>query len=239
MHLKHDKNLLANPKSFQENFPGYPHAAGTEMPGDDPATDSLQLRKLWNPENDQTAWRLFMERYHPAIYAWCRQAGLQHADADEISGQVQLKLATAMRNFQYDPTHRFRAWLKTIVDNTLKNYWRDTANRPGSRGTGDSGVHEQLQVAEAPCDVDSLVMQLDESLMGDIERATAQVRQRIKPQTWEAYWMTAIEERSAIEAAERLGMTVAAVYVAKNRVGRMLRETGASLHSSADEGVEG
>src|SRR5438552_1221616 len=113
--------------------------------GDGPSTSSTLLRKLWNPDNSEEAWRTFLEWYGPLIYRWCRRSGLQHADAEEVRAVVQSHLAKAMRTFEYDPAQRFRSWLKTVVDNAVRSFWRDLAKRPGQRGSGDTDVHVLLE----------------------------------------------------------------------------------------------
>ena len=46
----------------------------------------------------------------------------------------------------------------------------------------------------------------------------------MKPQTWEAFRLTAEEGLSGVEAAGRLHMSVAAVFKARSRVQQMLRQ---------------
>jgi RNA polymerase sigma-70 factor (ECF subfamily) len=64
------------------------------------------------------------------------------------------------------------------------------------------------------------------------------VRGRVEPHTWQAFWLTAIEQLPPGDVARRLGMTYSAVCMAKRRVGLMLREEGASLQVAA-MGLEG
>jgi RNA polymerase sigma-70 factor (ECF subfamily) len=134
----------------------------------------------------------------------------------------------------YDPARRFRGWLKTVVDNTVRSFWREMAHGPGARGSGTSAVQETLeQVA-----VDDLIVELDNSLEEDLEKAhqvMARVQERVKVRTWKAFWHTAMGREPAAQVAARLGMTVAAVYVAKNRVGTMLREEAARLRGRTQE----
>jgi hypothetical protein len=78
--------------------------------------------------------------------------------------------------------------------------------------------------------LDELVEALGGALEADLalaHQAAERVRGRVRPHTWQAYWLTAIEGWPAAEAAAKLRMTVAAVYVATNRVGTMLRAEGA------------
>jgi RNA polymerase sigma-70 factor (ECF subfamily) len=199
--------------------------------GDGHSTSPTLLRRLWGPGNDEEAWRAFLARYGPLIQRWCRRLGLGPDDADEVGARVLAKLATALRTFEYDPSSRFRRWLKAVVGNAVHSYWREAARRPGGRGSGDTGVQDLLGQAEAP-DVDGLVGALDEGLAHDLERAervAAAVRRRVEPHTWQAFWLTAIEGVPAKEAAARLGLTLTSVYVAKSRVGKLLQARAAEL----------
>jgi RNA polymerase sigma-70 factor (ECF subfamily) len=198
-----------------------------------PATSSTLLRQLWGRSPNEEAWRTFLERYGPLIYRWCRRSGLQHADAEEVSAAVSADLARAMRDFAYDPCRRFRGWLRTVVRNAVRDLLRRRQRHPGDRGSGDSEVRQALEQVAVPDLDEGLVEDLDEALGRDwqlAQQAVANVRQRVhQPHTWEAFWRTAIEGQPAVDVAARLGMTVAAVYVAKNRVGKLLRQEGLRL----------
>ena len=54
--------------------------------------------------------------------------------------------------------------------------------------------------------------------------AAEQVRGEVQEATWRAFQMTAVEGKSGQEAAQALGLTVAAVYLAKSRVMARLKE---------------
>src|SRR4051812_20777710 len=103
-------------------------------PGEIPATSPTLLRALRGPDNDEAAWHTFLARYQPLIEAWCRRDGLSAADADEVGSRVLAKLVKALRGFHYDPAHRFRSWLQTVVHNEVRTYRRDRARHPGDRG---------------------------------------------------------------------------------------------------------
>ena len=57
-----------------------------------------------------------------------------------------------------------------------------------------------------------------------LELAMHRVKKRVKPSTWDAFQLTAVEGLSGVSAAEKLHMPVAHVFVAKNRVQKMLQE---------------
>jgi RNA polymerase sigma-70 factor (ECF subfamily) len=200
-------------------------------------TSPTLLEELARPVNNDAAWRTFLNRYLPLIHGWCHRRGLNHDEAEEVSEAVLTKLVTALRKFLYDPAGRFRSWLGKVVDNEIHSLRRRAARHPADRGSGHPEVHRTLEHVEAPGDVGDLVKELEEVLEQDLRLArqvTARVRSRVQKRTWRAFWLTAMESRPAGDVARELGMTVAAVYVAKNRVGRLLREEGSRLRGQAE-----
>jgi RNA polymerase sigma-70 factor (ECF subfamily) len=202
--------------------------------GSGPTSPTL-LGRLGRVPADHAAWAEFAERYGRKIYGWCRRWGLQEADAEDVTQDVLLRLARKMRDFSYDPARSFRAWLKTVTHHA----WRDFAtglSRPGV-GSGDSRTLEVLQTVEAR---DALVNALGEEYDRDLlDEALARVRLRVQPHTWQAFHLLAVEGRSGAEAAARLGMKVAAVFVARSKVQKMAREEIRKLEGRAPEAREG
>ena len=99
-------------------------------------------------------------------------------------------------------------------------------------GSGDPDVQAQLE--SVPAAVSSLADALDASLDRDLRQAEevmARVQARVGRRAWDAYWMTAIDKVRGPEAAAKLNMSVAAVYMAKRRVGQMLRQEGTKLQA--------
>ena len=54
--------------------------------------------------------------------------------------------------------------------------------------------------------------------------AAEQVRREVQQSTWQAFWKTAVEGRPGKQVADQLGMSLAAVYLAKSRVIARLKE---------------
>lgn len=185
------------------------------------ATTSVSLlARLQEDNNDQTAWQEFAGRYGPAIKGWCRHWRLQEADADDVAQQVLLKVAIQIRRFRYDPERSFRAWLKTLT----RHAWSDFAadRQRAVSGSGDSAVLAVLHCEPARDDLETRLQEAFDVEM--LQIASARVRQRLKPTTWDAFCLTALEGLSGAEAASRLGMQVAAVFMAKHNVQKMLQE---------------
>ncbi len=186
------------------------------------------LGRLRHDPNNQAVWAEFVEHYGGRIYGWCLKWNLQEADAQDVTQNVLLKLAEKLREFQYDPARSFRAWLKTLTRHALCDYL-ENRRKPGL-GSGDSQVNDMIQSVEAQ---DDLLTHLEAEFDREIlEEATVRVRLRVAPQTWQAFALTALEGLSGAEAAARIPMQVAQVFIAKRRVQKMLQEEVAKLEKA-------
>jgi RNA polymerase sigma-70 factor (ECF subfamily) len=188
---------------------------------DSPRTRPSLLVRL-RDERDHEAWARFVEVYGPLIYGYARRQGLQDADAADLMQDSLRVVAGAVKGLVYDPRRgSFRAWLFTVVRNQLLRF-RSRQDRAG-RGTGDTAAHERLQeVPDRPNGQDDWWD--DECERRRFAWAAEQVRGQVQPATWQAFWQTAVEGKSGQEVAAALGMTVAAVYLAKSRVMARLKE---------------
>jgi RNA polymerase sigma-70 factor (ECF subfamily) len=200
----------------------------------DARTSSTLLARLRQAPVDQAAWSAFVERYGRQIYRWCRQWGLQEADTQDVTQDVLLKLAAKIRTFTYDPAKSFRAWLKKLT----RHAWSDflAAQRRPGQGSGDSEVLRCLDSVQARED---LIQQLEEAFdLELLDEAMARVQLRVEPHTWEAFRLLAFEGWSGAQAAEKLQMKVATVFVARSKVQKMLLEVLQQLDRTEPEGEE-
>ncbi len=169
---------------------------------------------------DQEAWREFATYYGARMYTWCQRWGLQPADAQDVTQQVLVKLASVLRTFAYDPARSFRAWLRTLTHHA----WQDflTAQRRAVPGSGDSAVLERLATEPARDDFRRCLEEaFDHELL---EQACEEVRRQVQPATWEAFRLTAFENVPAVEVARRLNKKLLTVYSLRSKVQRLLRE---------------
>ncbi|HEX5272045.1 MAG TPA: sigma-70 family RNA polymerase sigma factor [Gemmataceae bacterium] len=199
----------------------------------DTTSDSLLEQLRHSP--DEAAWARFVHLYSPLLFRWARQAGLDEADAGDLVQDVFVILLKELPHFEHDPARSFRAWLKTVTQHA----WSDFVEGFRHRAVGQDG---RLHTLEARADLAKrLTDEFDHELM---EAAMDAVRQRVAPQTWDAFRLTALEGLAGGEAARRLGMPVANLFVARHRVQQMLREEIRRLEPSGgraggDEQEEG
>jgi RNA polymerase sigma-70 factor (ECF subfamily) len=177
-------------------------------------TSPTLLRRLRNA-HDREAWERFVELYTPVLYRWARRSGLADPDACDVLQDIFLLLFEKLPEFAYDPQKgRFRGWLRTVASNKL----RQRARRKQETLIGEN----QALLEQVDGDGNSF---WDEELRTELIRHAMLVMQRdFETSTWKACWETAFRGRNAAEVAEALGMSVGAVYVARSRVLRRLRE---------------
>jgi RNA polymerase sigma-70 factor (ECF subfamily) len=181
------------------------------------ATLLLRLRD----HNDNEAWGDFLRDYGPMLYRFVRSRGLQDADAADIVQDVFRRVGTAIDRLEYDKAKGgFRAWLFTITRNRLYTYFE---KRKKSGLTGNDTAQLEL-LSQAAEDRNELSEQWElEHLRSLAAIAMKTVQEHSDPKTWSAFRITAVEGRSAAEAAKELSLSTGAIYVAKSRVTARLR----------------
>lgn len=171
------------------------------------------LERIRKPSEVQ-AWAQFVSLYTPYLFSLVRRAGVDREEASDVVQDVFLLLTKKMPAFEYNAQLSFRAWLRTIVRNRLHELGRRRSiPRPYSANgleLADSAGAESLEEQEYRGHV--------------ISRALEIMRRDFAPTTWKACWEHVVSGRTAMEVAAELGITEGAVYVAKCRVLRRLRE---------------
>lgn len=170
---------------------------------------------------DQDAWREFVAIYRPVVCRLARQKGLQPVDADDLAQQVLAAVAAAVDRWDPNPERgRFRSWLNRIAHNLIVNAL--TRQAP-DRAAGDTAAHDALANQEAVEGPDSELLRT-EARREVFQWAARQIRPEFEADTWDAFWLTAVEGQSPAEAADALGKKVGAVYAARGRVMRRLKD---------------
>jgi RNA polymerase sigma-70 factor (ECF subfamily) len=173
---------------------------------------------------DQRAWNRLVELYAPLVYAWCRAAGLQPADAADVAQDVFTAVAQHLLHFVADPTKAsFRPWLRTIARNKITDQHRRKLTEPLGRGGSCA-----LDLLSSPEDPSGSSDQDPENMLL-LSRAMDLLETDFEPVTRQAFTLVVIEGGSPDEVAGQLSITRNAVYLAKRRVLQRLREEFAGL----------
>ncbi len=166
------------------------------------------------------AWSRIVNVYGPIVYRWCRSSNVPQSDAADVVQEVFATVARGIGDFQRQKAKgSFRNWLATITRSRTTDYFRKAAKSPTAVG-GTDGLAALRQQAEI---LDSTIT--SEGIQGVLSKQVLRsVQAEFEPTTWDAFWLTTIENQSPTEAAEATGLSRASVYQAKSRVLRRLRQ---------------
>jgi RNA polymerase sigma-70 factor (ECF subfamily) len=181
-------------------------------------TTSITLLERVRVRSDSLAWERFVNLYTPFLLDCARRVGLHEHDACELVQDVFVHLLDELPKFQYDVARRnFRGWLKTVTINKCRQRWRKRS--VNAEFLSESHLAAVEEEAFWECDYRDYLTR----------RATEIMRNEFETKTWRACWEFVVSGRKAADVADELGMTEAAVYMAKSRVLRRLRQELAGL----------
>jgi RNA polymerase sigma-70 factor (ECF subfamily) len=193
-------------------------------PDDDQPTSTSLLERA--KSQDEKAWEQLVELYSPLVYAWCRKAGLQPADAADVGQEVFRAVARKLGDFHRDREgDTFRGWLRTITRNKLRDLAADLRRSPAGFG-GIDGSNELDRFSDESLDTEADLAS-DRQIV--YQRALEVIRTAFEERTWRMFWLVVIEDKPAEDVARELQVTVNAVYLAKSRVLRRLRDEFADV----------
>jgi len=171
---------------------------------------------------DPQAWQRLTELYGPLVYHWGRRHLLSAEDASDLTQEVFSAVAGAIDRFLHSPEHgTFRGWLWTIARNKLRDHFRRAVQREEAAG----GTEAWLRLSSVPehwsddsCNATDRV-----ELQWLFRRALDRVRCEFEDRTWQAFWLSTVEQRDTAAIAAELGFSANSVRQAKSRVLRRLR----------------
>ena len=144
---------------------------------------------------------------------------------DDIQQEVLQILFKELPRFEHNGrTGAFRAWLKAITSNCLRDHWKKSKRRaPGGPDLGelaaqledDSSRQSILWNAEH-----------DQYILNNL---LDQISLRMSEKSVDVFRRIVVEQEAAEDVAADLQMTVGAARVAQHRVLKALKEVGAGL----------
>jgi RNA polymerase sigma-70 factor (ECF subfamily) len=185
---------------------------------------SLLQRLREQPQGE--AWQRLVGIYAPLLQQWLGRYGLQASDVDDLVQEVLTTVVREMPQFQHNQRPgAFRRWLRTILVNRLRGFWRARQSRPLA---GNSDLGQMLDQLEDP---QSNLSQLwdkehDRHVMA---RLLEQIEPEVTPSTWQAFRRVVLDGKDEEAVAAELSMSANAVFIAKSRVLAKLRREAQDL----------
>ena len=171
---------------------------------------------------DPQAWRRLTELYGPLVYHWGRRQSLSAEDASDLTQEVFTAVAGAIERFLHSPERgTFRGWLWTIARNKLRDHFRREADREA--GAGGTEAWRRLSSIPEEWSDESHIATDRVELQRLFQRALDRVRCEFEERTWQAFWLSTVEQQDTGDIAKQLDLSANSVRQAKSRVLRRLR----------------
>jgi RNA polymerase sigma-70 factor (ECF subfamily) len=175
--------------------------------------------------NEKEAWQRMVRLYGPLIYSWCRAMGTPPDVAQDLVQEVFGAAFRNMARYRHSrPGDSFRGWLRIIARNKVRDHYRSLAGEPGAVG----GTAARAAIEQVADPLDALEDDRDQADLDTrsclTRRAVESLQREFGDRVWQAFWRTTIENTPPADVAEELGVSVWAVYKARARVLRRLRE---------------
>jgi RNA polymerase sigma factor (sigma-70 family) len=208
----------------------------------------LARLKDWS---QQTAWRQFDHDYAPLLRNVARKAGLTEVEADEVAQETLISVAKKIGEFEHAGRRgSFRAWLYQQARWRIADQFRVRAKaRPltslvasaseAAEIESDSPTAGALRVEETAGTVSSESDPVFDRLWNAEweehvrQSALVRVKRQVSPRQFQLFELHVFQGLSVREAAKAAGTTMAAVYMAKSRVGRLFRKEMKSVNTIA------
>jgi RNA polymerase sigma-70 factor (ECF subfamily) len=190
---------------------------------------SLLTRLRRSPESE--TWNRLVELYAPLLRAWLQKYDVQASDADDLVQEVLLAVSKDLSKFEHrGHPGAFRGWLKAILVNRLRKFWR--ARDRGPQARVDSDIDARLAQLDDPASEMSRVWdrQHDQHVLRQL---LTLAEPHFAPSTWQAFSRVALDGARPEAVAQELGISLNAVCIAKSRVLSRLRQESEGLIESS------
>jgi RNA polymerase sigma-70 factor (ECF subfamily) len=172
---------------------------------------------------DDHSWDRLVALYRPFLVRLLRQHELAGPDLDDLLQDIFVVVIREIRGFRHNQQPgAFRRWLRLMVVNRVRGFWRARQNAPKNGGA------QALDAVEDPGV--SLERVWDQEHDAHVARQLLELlRPEFTESTWLAFRRQVMDEMKPDQVATELGLTVNAVLIAKSRVLRRFREEVAGL----------
>ena len=187
-----------------------------------PTSVSL-LDRLKAAGPDDSDWNRLHAVYLPLIERWLgRVPGLGTESAD-LAQEVLAVVFRELPRFERQPQGSFRAWLRQVTVNKIRNYRRQRHRRPAAGLDPAAGFLERLANPN-----DDLAREWDQDHDKHVvQKLLAIVQPDFNPTTWAAFQHFGIDGRPAARVADELGLTVQRRHSCKvTRLETLAQEAG-------------
>lgn len=188
---------------------------------------SMTLLNRLRQAGDSETWDRLAALYTPLLRSWLRKYDVQSTDADDLVQDILMVVSKDLAAFEHNGRPgAFRAWLRSIMVNRLRNFWRSRDRRP--QATGGSDMEQRLSQLDDPASEMSQLWNKQHDLHV-AQQLLALAEPNFTAETWQAFVRVAIDGQRADVVAREQGISLNAVFIAKSRFLSRLRQEAAGL----------
>jgi len=188
---------------------------------------------------DQRTWDEFYQTYWKLIYAVAIKAGLRSDEAFDCVQETILSIAKQSKKKLYDPElGSFKTWLMNMtrwrINDQFRKRKKDSAMMIGD-WENDRKTAVIDRVEDPNGDVLSRLWNM-EWKKNIADAAMSRVKAQVSPKQYQIFDCYVIKQWDARRVQDQLSVSMAQVYLAKHRVGAILKRELAKLEE--DDNVE-
>ncbi len=188
-------------------------------------------------DDDPRGWEEFYRIYGGLLRRFARGRGLTESEAEEVVQETAIGVARNLPGFEYEPDRcSFKSWMLNLASWRIVDALRRRRMPGAAVPGGGRGEHPGTTVLERIPDPHPVEF----GARGDAvwalharEAAWDGLRGELDPLQFQLFDLYVMKGRPAREVAARLGVAVARVYLAKQRVGARLRREVRRLEQEA------
>ncbi len=176
---------------------------------------------------DQRSWDEFYRTYWRLIYSVAIKAGLREDEAWDVVQETVLTIAKQSLKNAYDPERgSFKMWLWNVTRWRINDQFRMRGKAPQpATSTGDATpAREPVENVPDTSGNNFTEIWEREWQQNVMKAALERVKMRVSPRQFQIFDYNVLQGMSATDVRRRLGVSMAQVYLAKHRVGSILKK---------------
>ena len=186
---------------------------------------------------DQKTWDEFYQTYWRLIYSVAVKSGLRSDEAFDCVQETILSIAKQSKKNLYDPEQgSFKTWLMNMtrwrINDQFRKRKKDTAMLTGD-WQDDRKTAVIDRVEDPNGDLLSRLWNV-EWKKNVAEAALSRVKAAVSPKQYQIFDCYVVKQWDAKKVQERLNVSMAQVYLAKHRVGAVLKRELTKLEQDDD-----
>jgi RNA polymerase sigma-70 factor (ECF subfamily) len=198
------------------------------------------VKRLRNWE-DHDSWQDFFDTYWKLIYAVAIKAGLSEAEARDVVQETVLAVAKQMREGGYDRTKSsFKNWLCLITRRRIIDYFRkrtDPKLRAAPQSSDETNRTDTLARVPDPDSLEPDAVWQEEWQKNLLDAAIERVKQQVAPKQFQIFDLSVLRELPVAEVKVILKVNTAQVYLARHRVGALIKHEVKRLEAQAEKSL--